>query len=77
MNRVLYQLSYAAIIQVISNHEISFVIISKESSFVKHFLNIFSAYFGNAVNAVKLFEKCQDFGVFSLMGGAYVGLELL
>ena len=45
MNRVLYQLSYAAIVQVISHHEISFVIISKERRFVKHFSKIFLLYF--------------------------------
>ena len=47
MNRVLYQLSYAAIVQVISHHEISFVIISKECPFVKRFLKKFLLYFGN------------------------------
>ena len=64
MNRVLYQLSYAAIVQVISHHEISFVIISKETRFVKHFSKIFLLYFGNASSEVKNFENCEKYRPF-------------
>ena len=47
MNRVLYQLSYAAIGQLISFGEISFIIIYSISRFVKGILRIFPENFGD------------------------------
>ena len=46
MNRVLYQLSYAAIGRDFDIAEISFVIISKKFAFVKRFFRIFQDFFG-------------------------------
>ena len=47
MNRVLYQLSYAAILVVISFPEISFIIITIYRRFVKRKIKIFLKNFGN------------------------------
>ena len=51
MNRVLYQLSYAAMCgqRISGTAEISFLIISKEVGFVKKNLCIFSGIFGDAI----------------------------
>ena len=48
MNRVLYQLSYAAIGQTSAIAEISFVIISMLPHFVKGNVRYFSIFFGKA-----------------------------
>ena len=56
MNRVLYQLSYAAMCgqRDLGTAEISFVIISGKSSFVKRNLRIISENFGKNISEVVL-----------------------
>ena len=59
MNRLLYQLSYAAILVLISDSRNSFLIISRESRFVKRFFLIFSKNFGDTFSGVKKFGNLE------------------
>ena len=77
MNRVLYQLSYAAIGQLISFGEISFIIITKDIRFVKRKLRFFQSFFGKAIFEVNSMNLRRTLALFTLGGSAYVGLELL
>ena len=78
MNRVLYQLSYAAIDPAsFGCAEISFVIISLSLQFVKTFIRIFTKKLGNTHHEVNCVKYAKELALFALGGGAYVGLELL
>ena len=79
MNRVLYQLSYAAKCgqRISGTAEISFVIISKLSPFVKNYFMFFSEIFGEAFHRGDFVNIGRKAALFSLGGCAYVGLELL
>ena len=79
MNRVLYQLSYAAMwSRAISLAEISFVIIAKESYFVNRFFQIFFGIFWQySFRGDASLNWIRKSVLFSLGGGVYVGLELL
>ena len=57
--------------------EISFIIISKDSSFVKPNLCFFERKFGNTGFEVISLRFARKAALFTLGGGAYVGLELL
>lgn len=57
--------------------EISFLIISKDSRFVKKKLRIISEIFGKNFAEVIKMKKWKDFALFCLGGVGYVGLELL
>ena len=59
MNRVLYQLSYAAI--QFADEKISFVIISICLRFVKQNIRIFPMFFGYSMKEVKHFENLEKF----------------
>ena len=75
MNRLLYQLSYAAIF---SFCRISFVIISTCLWFVKRNVCIFPLIFGNIGKKGWIYLKIiKNAAQFLLGGGAYVGIELL
>ena len=78
MNRVLYQLSYAAIDPAsFGIAEISFVIISLSFQFVKTFIRIFTKNIGNThaeVNGVKYWKYPA---LFCTGGLGYMGIELL
>ncbi len=79
MNRVLYQLSYAAMYGQANFGvaEISFLIIYSSPIFVKIILGIFPEIFGNASFEV-IDLKFWKYPLYFLLGGAgYVGLELL
>ena len=58
MNRVLYQLSYAAMFGQanLGTAEISFVIISKLSPFVKNNFRFFKSFFGDTFREVILWN---------------------
>ena len=78
MNRVLYQLSYAAIDPASFGFpEISFVIISLSLQFVKTFIRIFTKKLGNTHHEV----NCVKYGKYPILfcvgGLGYMGLELL
>ena len=78
MNRLLYQLSYAAMGGQNSGiAEISFVIISKGLGFVKRNLGIFEDFFGEPVCEVMRMRLLKKTALFTLGGAAYVGLEML
>ena len=75
MNRVLYQLSYAAMCgqRISGTAEISFIIISNPPHFVKkNFWN-----FGNNLSEVIFLKIWKKAMLFYLGGMGYVGLELL
>jgi len=60
------------------NAEISFVIISKESAFVKRKLLIFSCILGDTFFRGDILDNLlKKTALFALGGGSYVGLELL
>ena len=68
MNRVLYQLSYAAIFCFAPDFRNSFVIISTKSQFVKHFLRFFSRIFWQYFFGVKTMKRTVFLRIF-LTGG--------
>ena len=78
MNRVLYQLSYAAIGPAFFGYaEISFVIISLSFRFVKTFIRIFTKNIGNTYHGV-IHMKYGKYPLLFCAGGlGYLGLELL
>ena len=73
MNRVLYQLSYAAISSAML--KISFVIIYRVCRFVKIYFCIFPEYFGDAI--CEVIELRKPILLFCLGGSSYVLLEHL
>ena len=74
MNRVLYQLSYAAIYYANSEKvEISFVIIPEQMLFVKLKIN----FFGHTVRGGITMRIWKQAVLFCVGGGGYVCLELL
>ena len=75
MNRVLYQLSYAAI--DCADWKISFVIIYRVCRFVKIYFRIFGEFFGNPTPEVIVLGILKEFLLFILGGSAYVALEWL
>ena len=75
MNRVLYQLSYAAI--YCADRKISFVIIYRVCCFVKIYFGIFREFFGKATREVIILGILKRFLLFILGGSAYVALEWL
>lgn len=78
MNRVLYQLSYAAIwSRDFGTTEISSIIIPNVQKFVKGYLLIFRGIFGDTLPEVISVEKIKKLALFGIGGSAYVGLELL
>ena len=78
MNRVLYQLSYAAIYDCYFGFaEISFVIIYRVCHFVKNYFCISREFFGNATKEVIILRVFKRVGFFLVGGAAYVLLELL
>ena len=79
MNRVLYQLSYAAKCgqRISGTAEISFIIISKVSRFVKNYFTFFSGIFGKPYDEVICVNLWRKTVLFSLGGGSYVAMELL
>ena len=74
MNRVLYQLSYAAIFSL---SKISFVIIHSVSQFVKDNLRILQEFFGDTVFEVKIMGIIKAFLLFLSGGTGYILLEFL
>ena len=78
MNRVLYQLSYAAIGPASFGFaEISFVIIALSLQFVKTFIRIFTKNIGNTHHEVN-YVKLGKYPLLFCAGGlGYTGLELL
>ena len=78
MNRVLYQLSYAAIGPAsFGCAEISFVIISLSLQFVKTFIRIFTKNNVNNYPGVIIVKRIKYLLLFSAGGLGYMGLELL
>ena len=79
MNRVLYQLSYAAMFGQanLGTAEISFVIISKVCRFVKNYFAIFQEILGILFGEVFYMVFGRKCALFCLGGGGYVALELL
>ena len=77
MNRVLYQLSYAAIGHNFGTAEISFVIIYSRSQFVKGFIRIFPHFFENTPQEVIFLHRKNLPFLFAIGGLGYMGLELL
>ena len=78
MNRVLYQLSYAAIDPAsFGCAEISFVIISLSLQFVKTFIRIFTKNLGNNHREVNHVKYGKYPLLFCVGGLGYTGLELL
>ena len=78
MNRVLYQLSYAAMGgQLLGAAEISFVIISEYFAFVKRNIRIFRDFFGKNFGEVNWAMILKKTVLFAAGGACYVGLELL
>ena len=75
MNRLLYQLSYAAIFSAMP--KISFVIIYRVCSFVKIIFRILAEIFGNTAIEVKFLKIGRQIVLFLLGGAGYVGLEYL
>ena len=78
MNRVLYQLSYAA--KLITNSgiaEISFIIIYIVSLFVKPIPRIFPEFFGKTIRRGGFMKFGKYTLLFAIGGSAYVGLEYL
>ena len=74
MNRVLYQLSYAAIYSLeFRLAEISFVIISNRIEFVKRKFRIFLDFLGKIAWVIFM----RQIAIFLLGGTGYVGLEYL
>ena len=79
MNRLLYQLSYAAMgcLPTPTLAEISFIIISKHLWFVKRKFAFFRCFLGNCWQRWFVLGFLQKIILFFFGGGAYVGLELL
>ena len=78
MNRVLYQLSYAAIGPAFfGTAEISFVIIALSLQFVKTFIRIFAKNIGNTLFEVNNVKWTKQPVLFCAGGLGYMGLELL
>ncbi len=78
MNRVLYQLSYAAIFRCTdSDAEISFVIIYRVCGFVKNYFRISPEFFGNTGLRVIILRILKWVFFFLIGGAAYVALEIL
>ena len=79
MNRLLYQLSYAAmwVKPVSAPPKLSLVIISRCAEKVKHYFKIFSKIFGKTFPEVKALEIIKKTAMGCIGGGMYVGLELL
>ena len=74
MNRVLYQLSYAAIFSL---PKISFVIIHRVCDFVKDYLRIFRGNFGKNPLRGDIMRFFKVMTLFLVGGMGYVGLEFL
>ena len=78
MNRVLYQLSYAAKYSCdFGNAEISFVIIYRVCPFVKNYFCISPEFFGNTGQWVIFLRIFKPAFLFLIGGAAYVTLEWL
>lgn len=79
MNRILYQLSYAAIFRQrrLPPPKISFVIISVHGIFVKRKFVFLPEFFGKIECEVTFLEIWKQIMLFSCGGGGYVTLELL
>ena len=79
MNRLLYQLSYAAIlVRLLSGTaELSFISIQQDAPFVKHYFKFFYFIFGEPIHEVKCLKIIRNAALFAIGGGGYVALEML